>query len=928
MKRILKHSWRIAAGCTRFMTTLILWTAWLALGVLLAFQITIAASRELTVPSWALTRIERYLAEQGLRVRLGPTKLDTSGRILAGNVTLLHPTLDEPLVEASSVYLRFDSRWLAAGNLELREVDMEGVTLWLPSLRSPTGRSEVVFSDVAANFQPDGADLKIARLSARLGALELTARGLLTLPRPPSGVRRPTFKEQWEAGVRGYLRGVQQAYASLEWIDRFESPRLHVDMGKADGRLSSCGVEFTAARFLLPGSWSRLTDGTVSLHGLVARTTLPIGGSTSSVLQIRAAVSHINAPSDRAADDVDLLLAAIFDPTSLRITPLELKSRVGSLESKPWSARAVSLESSLPARNSTVNALVAGEAWTVGIHDLDTKAGHASLSLNGRLSPPIIDWLGGIVKHPLSEELTLLSRPRLSADIDLDAGWKLRRARGHLAADAVVAHHVTLDQAAASFELTGTSLAFDGIVLKQGPSVARGSYRMDTSSRDFRFILDGRLQPLGISGWFREWWPNFWKNFDFSASTPTASVDIRGRWGRNSDLSVFVAAENARTALRGVWFDRARTRLLVRPYFYEALHFQVNQGTRSARGSFARRSDPEDHTWAALDFDAFSNLDLADGARVIGIEGLGIVEPFHFSQPPELKLSGHLDGPGSHKGEHRNVNFAFYASGPFTYYEFPLDGISVSGTIRDDDIVLDPLATRFAQGSAEGRIRLSGEGAARRLGFDMRLKNAGLGEAIRTLEVFSARRNKREIPAESKLQQRIASGRVDLAMSADGRFEDLLSYHGGGNAELTGADLAEVNLFGLLSQMLKRTLFNFTTLKLDTVHTNFTLQGSKLGFSDMRITGPRAAIDAKGDYLLDHKTLDMKAKLYPFAESDFILSNAVGFVLAPLSQVLEFKLTGPLEDPTWSFVYGPSNFLRALRGSDAGSTEHPPSPSR
>ncbi len=917
MRRILKHPWTTTWFCTRCVATVILWTVWLALAVLLAFQLTIAASRELAVPAWGRLRIEQHLGQLGLRARLGPTKLDTSGRILASDVTLLHPTLDEPLLDAPTVYVSFDPRWLAAGRLKVLEVEMEGVTLWLPSLHSPTGRREAALKDVAVTVHPHGAEWEIARLSARLGSLELTSRGRLKPPPLPPGARRQTLREQWAAGVRGYLRGVQRAYASLEWIDRFTAPRLHVELTPKDGALASGDMEFTASHVILPDAWSHKLKADVTVRGLVMRTTLPIGGHGVTPLEVKAAIAHLMTADERSADDIDIALAATFDPASFQVTPRELKLRAGAVSYRPWAARALSVETPLPALRPTLIASIAGEAWTLGVRALAPDAGKASVSLDGRLSPLLLEWAGTLAKRSFSRDLTLLSTPRLTAEIELDGGWKLQGAKGSLTADAVVARRVALDHASATFEFAGNALAFDDIVLKQGDSLARGSYRMDTASRDFRFLLDGKLQPAGINGWFRDWWPKFWENFDFSQSTPTASVDIQGRWGRNTDLTVFVAAENTRTALRGVWFDRARARLFVRPYFYEALHFHVNQGERFAHGSFARKLDVESRAWAEMDFDAFSSLDLADGARVIGIEGLGIVEPFHFSQPPQLRLTGHLEGPGSSRGQHRDVSIAFYAAGPCSYYAFPLNDISLSGTLKDDDIILDPFTTGFAQGTAEGRVHLNGEGADRRLGFDLRLNNAGLGEAIRTLEEFGAKRSNRELPQESGLQERIAAGRVDLAMSADGMFENLLSYQGQGNAHLTGADLGEINLFGVLSQVLKRTLFNFSTLKLDTVQANFTVQGPKLNFSEIRVSGPRAAIDARGDYLLDRKALDMKAKLYPFEESNFILSSAVGFVLTPLSEALEFKLTGQLDKPDWRFVYGPSSFFRALRGGEA-----------
>ena len=87
--------------------------------------------------------------------------------------------------------------------------------------------------------------------------------------------------------------------------------------------------------------------------------------------------------------------------------------------------------------------------------------------------------------------------------------------------------------------------------------------------------------------------------------------------------------------------------------------------------------------------------------------------------------------------------------------------------------------------------------------------------------------------------------------------------------------------------------------------------------------GPRASIDAKGEYLLETKTLDFNARVYPLQESKFVVADALGALLTPLSNVLELKLTGPLEKPSWAFAFGPTSLLRAItRPLNSG----PPSP--
>jgi len=272
------------------------------------------------------------------------------------------------------------------------------------------------------------------------------------------------------------------------------------------------------------------------------------------------------------------------------------------------------------------------------------------------------------------------------------------------------------------------------------------------------------------------------------------------------------------------------------------------------------------------------------------------------------------------EGERRRIDLTASSVGDFLFHEFPLSGITATIAVRDDNIVADPVATGFAAGQATGRIHLSGRDESRRLGFDVQLKSAVLGRAIRDLEEFSARRNRQPPPQENRFQQRIAAGQFDLALSADGRLDDLFSYQGQGNAELKGADLGEVRLLWVLSELLDKTLLNFSTLKLDTVRANFALNGRKLAFSDVRITGPRAAVEAQGDYLLDRKSLDMKAKLFPFEESNGLFGTAVGLVFSPFSQALELRLTGPLDKPSWAFVFGPTSMLRTLTGNEKGES--------
>ena len=158
--------------------------------------------------------------------------------------------------------------------------------------------------------------------------------------------------------------------------------------------------------------------------------------------------------------------------------------------------------------------------------------------------------------------------------------------------------------------------------------------------------------------------------------------------------------------------------------------------------------------------------------------------------------------------------------------------------------------------------------------------------------------------------------RLDLDLSAEGRFDDPLSFKGSGSANLSGAGLGEVRMLGLLSALLR-----FTSLRFTTAHASFNLDGQQLVFSDVTVTGANSAIAAHGTYGLDQHQLDFRATVSPFKESKSLPQKFMDVMLTPLSDALAVRLVGTIDKPKWTFVNGPTNFLRNLEPDSP-----PPSP--
>ncbi|MES1166702.1 MAG: AsmA-like C-terminal region-containing protein [Pseudomonadota bacterium] len=361
----------------------------------------------------------------------------------------------------------------------------------------------------------------------------------------------------------------------------------------------------------------------------------------------------------------------------------------------------------------------------------------------------------------------------------------------------------------------------------------------------------------------------------------------------------------------------SRTRLFTRSdYFTDILDFSATRGTGSASGTFTRLAEPVGKGWHYVDFAVTSTLAVPEGARLFGADGLDLVKPFHFAKPPRLQINGHLDGPAEPGGEHRKVHIEAASTGEFTLYDFPLADLSFTASLEDNDLRLEPVGISFAGGTGTGQVHLSGQDPARQLDFSYELKGANLGQAVSALENFSAGRPTNLPPAKNTFLEKAADIRLDLALSAGGRYRDPYSFKGTGHAELGGAELGQVRLLGLLSELL-----NFTSLRFTKLQADFQIDGRNVVFPKVELTGANSQIDAKGSYALDQKALDFNAKVYPLRESKFFFPQVFNAVLTPLSEILEVKLSGSLDNPKWVFVHGPTNFLRNLapsRGDDPG----------
>jgi hypothetical protein len=497
-----------------------------------------------------------------------------------------------------------------------------------------------------------------------------------------------------------------------------------------------------------------------------------------------------------------------------------------------------------------------------------------------------------------------------TAEASLTAGWHFDRLSSRVATGRLDSHGVKIDAARGRIDIVGMSfLAYDARVV-MGENEARGSYWMDFATTDYRMLLTGRLRPPDINGWFHgDWWLGFWNDhFAFPTVPPEGDVDVSGRWREVERSEFFGRAEATKPVVLDAAFARARTLIFLRPHFTHALELDAARagGAQRLDGWFKRIGDPVSRETRTVEFSLDSSVDAETYRRLGGAKADAVLAGLQFAQPPRVHAEGALEASGA--GFAPRFTFSGGAESGLRFYGFTVESVRASGGMTGDDFRLDDIQFTVAGGQGTGKATLGGPADTRRLSFDLRISDADLARTIRAVEKFQATRTdqKSESMAESKFIKRASGGRLAVSLAAQGRPGDLASFTGTGKAALTGTELGEIHLFGLLSQVLSGLSLNFSSLKLDAVHTSFKMEAGRLQFPDLKITGPSALIDARGDFTFATNALDFTARFKPYEENRNPLTFAIGIVMNPIASILELKLTGPLSKPDWSVVVGQS----------------------
>ena len=893
---------RVVRFCGSCAVTLFCWSLWIAMSATLAMLAYVATAEELPVPSFVLRRIERDLARADLALTFGRARLDPKGQVLLDDVKLRTLRFADPVITSRLVYVRRSFWSILAGQPLPDEVRLEGATVQVPALLSPSGTVEPILRDVVLHLSHTGRDWQIHQFTARAANLTVVAEGHIKLPPLPRGQTPLTMPEI----TRRFLKFSRQLAIDSHRLDAFEQPLLALEFNHRDNTGNTVDAVFTALGAQDP--WAL----PLKLGAMHATTSLPLDGAPMHSAQIHAEIARAVYQDNYTAETVRAIVTAEIVRQPFTLQPQQARIAAGLISGRGERVIAPVLRLDLgewPRVHAEIATSIRGEALAARA-DAQLAEKSALVAAEGRVSHELISAVLSEITPRAAPYFVFGDPVGFRAEAVFDPGWKFARLRSWAEGGRLDSRGVGITELRGRVDIDGMQFLAHDAIVRLGDNYARGSYWMDFSTTDYRMLLHGQLRPIAINGWFRgNWWADFWNNnFDFSAAIPSGDIDLTGRWREAERTVYFGRATAPAAAVFGADFADLNTLIFLRPNFTHALELSGTRagGAQFIAGNFKRFTAPATRDTNRVEFVLDSTLDAETYLKLTRGKASLVLDGLKLQRAPRLHAEGAVDGrwPGAVP----QLTFTGHVDGGLHFYDFPLESARVRGSLQGPELTLSEVQFAAAGGRGSGTARLSGPPEARVLGFDVQVAGADLPAAIRATKEFQARRDPTHPPTTTgdDFIKRAAGGKLDVALVASGTPGNLTSFSGTGSSSLTGANLGEIQLFGLLSEALSGLSLNFSSLKLDTARTSLRMDRGKLHFPDLRITGSTAIIEARGDYVFDTSALDFTAKLKPFGENRNLFTAAIGLVINPITSILELKLSGPIAQPAWSVNVGTS----------------------
>lgn len=855
--------------------------------------------------SWANRMIADQMPEH-LRFQLKTVRLHPDRIALTG--LEVHTTNTEGAllsVESAEMEIAWrDLRTLPA----VREVSASGGTLYIPGVYAPSGQHTPLLERIALTFKPSESGWQVDRFAALHEDIRL--RGSISLP-----VLEHTEPIDVQAWLDEFYTEAAVLTEQKKHIAYFDTPTLEFS-----GYPSESDGAFVVS---LRASSPRLNHPEVEAVQIQLQGVLAWEETRLSALEAPTLfASRFSAPSYQ----LEVIDATIQIP----------REQFGPLLEGKWPQFQLSA-SQLILHDYKVEAPIL-DLHTADFPEVNFQGAAGGLGgavdLNGQINTR--EWSGSVHARG-SVDLTELAPdavlerlpefrfhtpPHYDLRLNFEVGFKLADAQMAARIDALQIEDLHFEQIRGGGHYADGRYTIDELYLRRGKQWIDLGFELDQKSQNYRVSLIGSAIPDDYNALLPKWWAAIFRDFDFSkTSSIYGDFIIHGNTRRKvSDLH-FGHVEAREVAYRGVLLDKGSLLVRGRGPYTELRNIEATSSDGWARGTigFASRLDAVKGP-ASIRLNLEAQLTLADASRLFEGDVASLIGEFETDALPRINLQAALfnqDYPEFRGKSHFTLNVDCPAA--LTYKGIPFDQIAFRLYGRSDAVHLRDLRFGYANGEGNAVVDIATPpDQTPHLRYKLDLIDSEQNLALANLPQFSDIRESLQPGAkptpEAESPDRKAA-RVDLQLHGKGPANDIWGHSGFGRFEIRNERLATIQLLGPLSKLLQTIELDYTSFNLDTMHGDFTYEDNRAHFEPLQIDGLRAQIKAPGTFNLRDQSIDMRVSVFLFrnaGDPDSRLRQLGELLKRPIPNLLEFELTGTLQEQRFRSLYDPRNLIPNL----------------
>lgn len=440
---------------------------------------------------------------------------------------------------------------------------------------------------------------------------------------------------------------------------------------------------------------------------------------------------------------------------------------------------------------------------------------------------------------------------------------------------------IPVSAAQSHFSLTNSIWHLPDLSVNRPEGSARLDYTGDMRTQDFHWDIESHIDVKALEPVLDEPEMRALEMFQFNGA-PDIRGEIWGRWRERESVGFRGRVLATNFTFRGERWERFNTDV---SYTNLVLNFTDARILRDGRYVKAPGGAYDFREHVIFLTNAVSTLDPGLATKVMGPKIQEIMRPYHFSEPPTVRVNGRVPTTDVDKAD---LHFEVAGSG-FDYWRFHLPHVSGDVFWRGDFLSVTNVQASFYK----GQLTWAGEfdfGAPARTDFRFRghAEDVDLRMLMRDLS-----------PATNHLEGILSANLVITAANS----EDWKSWQGFGDANLRDGFLWNIPIFGFLSPILNKVVPGLGQSRASAAAATFLIDKSVIRTSDLEVRSAALRLQYEGS--ADFKgAVDAKMQAEILRDA-WAVGRVVSLALWPLAKVFEYKISGTLADPKSEPLYIP-----------------------